>query len=106
MSTTAVSWDWRVGVVSLDPAVQFFSKIWIIGHQFVHVHDIRFYLGVALYLVRHWSRFGKHKAGSSVGVAQFASLLGICSSDPFTTVESNYSNWLSITMALAFDRGF
>ncbi len=81
-------------------------QIWIVGHQFVHMHDIRLCLGVVLYLVHHWSRFGKHKPGSSVGVAQFASLPGIGSPEPFTMMESNYSIWLSIPTMLAFGRGF
>ncbi len=78
-------------VVSLNPAVQLLSKIWIVGHQVVHMHDIWFSLGMALYLVRHWSRFRKHKPGFSVGVMQLASLSGVGSPDPFTTTEWNYS---------------
>ncbi len=84
-------------MISLNPAVQFFSKVWVVRHQFVHIHDIWLGLGMALYLVCYGSRFGKHKLGSSVGVTQFASLPGIGSPDPFTMMESNYLIWLSIT---------
>ncbi len=44
--------------VSLYPAMQPLSKIGVVGHQFIHVHDLGICLGVALYLVRHWSDFG------------------------------------------------
>ena len=93
-------------VISLNPAVQFFSKVWIVGHQFVHMHDIWLCLGMALYLVRHGSRFGEHKPRSSVGMPQLASLPGIGSPNPFTMMESNYSIWFSITTVLAFGRSF
>ncbi len=76
------------GIISLDPAMYLLSKIWIVGHQLVHMHDIRLRLGMALYLICHWSRFGQYKPRPSVGVTQLASLVRICSPDPFTTVES------------------
>ncbi len=91
-------------VISLDPAVQFFSKVRIVGHQFVHMHNIWLGLRVALYLVRHRSRFDEYKPGSSVGVTQLASLSRIGSPDPFTMLESNCSIRFSITAALAFGR--
>ncbi len=40
-------------VISLNPAVQFFSKVWIVEHHFVHMHYVWLCLGMALYLIRH-----------------------------------------------------
>ncbi len=69
------------------------------------MHDVGLRLGVALYVIRHWSRFGKNKPRSSVSIAQLASLAGVCSPDPITVVELNYSIWLSIDTALEFGTG-
>ncbi len=74
------------------------------GHQLVHMHDIRLPGGGAVFYMSGVP-FGQEQ-GPPVSVTQLASLVGVCSPDPFTMVKSNYFlTWLSITTALVLSRG-